>query len=344
MRLIVDSGAFTCFTAGKSIDLNEYCKFLTDNKKYIDVSVNLDVIGPNDPDVAAAAGRENYLKMRERGIDALPVYHARESRKWLDLMIDDTDYVGLSGTSLVSPTEDRAWHRLVWSYITTKQGYPIVKTHSFGNTSPYMALTFPWTTMDSASWMIQGGRAARVKLQNKSFQLRSNKIGDVNYISDEDTGLKRESWEYEIQELGLDPKAVMSVEAKGSQLAMMRSFLVAADLLRLQEQTGHVKKFLKPNSLITTKRQEEGGIIRGGTARMVFVISPSAYNFNFPVLTALGIKDILVSYYYVVTAPKGFWEKMLLPYLADPVGFCETDPKTKKFWDKLNEFLLKKHV
>jgi len=344
MNLMLDSGAFSAFTQKKEIDVQKYCDFIRANEQYISKSVNLDVINPQDPEVAAAAGMDNFLIMKDRGINAMPVFHARESWKWLDQMLALTDYIGLSGTSLVSPVEDRAWHRLIWNYVTDKDGYPIAKFHSFGNTSEYMLLTMPFYSADSATWMIQGGRAARVKLQGKSYQLRSNSIGDTNFILNTDTGPKRECWEQEIRELGLDPTAVMNVQGKGSELAMIRAFLVAADLLKLQEQATNVKKYQKPASIITNKHSNDGGFIREGSVKVIFVISPSAYYFNYPVLHALGIKDILVSYYYVATAPKNFWEEKLVPFILDPEGFFELDPQARKFRDKLNEVLLKPMV
>ena len=344
MNLMLDSGAFSAFTQKKEIDINKYCEFILNNQQYIDKSVNLDVINPQDPEVAAAAGMDNFLAMLDKGITAMPVFHARESWKWLDQMLSLTDYIGLSGTSLVSQVEDRAWHRLIWSYVTDRDGYPIAKFHSFGNTSEYMLLTMPFYSADSATWMIQGGRAARVKLQGKSYQLRSNSIGDTNFILNTDTGPKRECWEQEIRELGLDPTAVMNVQAKGSEMAMIRAYLVAADLLKLQQLTTEVKRYNRQASIIDTRDPNEKGFVREGPVKVIFVISPSAYYFNYPVLCALGIKDILVSYYYVATAPKNFWDTKLLPFILDPEGFFELDPQAKRFRDKLNEVLLKPMV
>lgn len=341
ISLIMDSGAYSAFTQGKAIDIDAYCSFCSANWEYIDTVVNLDVINPKDPEVAAEAGMKNFLDMRNKGIAAMPVFHARESTKWLDQMLDITNYVGLSGTSLVSPVESRSWHRLIWNYVTDSEGRPIARFHAFGDTSEWSLLTFPWYSCDSATWMIQAGRAGRVKLKGKSYQLRSHSIGDANFISEADTGLKRESWEQEITELGLNPERVMNVKAKGSELAMIRSYLVAADLLKLQEQTAYVRRFLKPPSLITNKRQIDGGVERQDFTKVYFVISPSAWYFNFSVIAALNIKHILVSYYYVATAQKEFWEEQLLPFIDDPLGFCEKHPKLKKFWDKLNEVLLK---
>lgn len=345
IHLTLDSGAFSAFTQKKEVNLDNYCKFILDNDKYVNQAVNLDVINPQSPEAAAEAGMANFYLMRDRGIDCMPVFHARESWKHLDKMLELTDYIGLSGTSLVSPVEDKTWHRLVWNYVTDKDGYPIARFHSFGNTSEYMLLTMPWYSADSATWMIQGGRAARVKLQGKSYQLRSNSIGDTNFILDSDTGPKRECWEQEIRALGFDPDALMKVKAKGSELAMLRAYLVAADLLNLQELATNVKTFQKPSTLLDFKKASaKPGFVREGSVKVIFVISPSAYYFNYPVIHALGIKNILVSYYYVATAPKNFWGEKLVPFLVDPDGFFESDPQAKRFKEKLNEVLLKPMV
>lgn len=340
LNLMLDSGAFSAFTQKTEVNLKEYTDFCVANKQYISQVVNLDMINPGQPEAAAAAGMENFLYMKSKGVDAMPVYHAREPQRYLDQMIDLTDYIGLSGTSLVSPVEDKAWHHLTWAYITDRHGLPVVKTHSFGNTSDYMALNFPWTTMDSATWMIQAGRAGRVKLQGRPYQLRTHSIGDPNFISVHDTGLKRESWIREITQHGIDAEKLMTVEAKGAKMAMLRSYLVASELLKLQAKTENVKRYAGGSTLVTHKRQDEGGFERPGTAQMYFVISPSAFSFNFPLIAALGIKNVLVSYFYVVTAPKNFWEERLLPFIQDPVGFCTSHPRVKIFWEKLHEVII----
>lgn len=342
LNLFLDSGAFSAFTQKTEVNLHEYTDFCIANQQYITQAVNLDVINPGRPDEAAAAGMQNFHYMLDKGVKAMPVYHARESKRYLDEMIDLVDYVGLSGTSLVSPAEDKQWHHLTWAYITDKHGFPTVRTHSFGNTSEYMAMNFPWTTMDSATWMIQAGRAGRVKLQGRPYQLRTHSIGDQNYISVHDTGLKREAWEKEFRQYGLDPNQLMTVEAKGAKMAMLRSFVVASELLNLQARTEPVKSYKGGSTLLLHKRKDEGGFSREGPAQLYFVISPSAFSFNFPLIAALGIKNVLVSYFYVVTAPKNFWEERLLPFLHDPVGYCTTHPKVRVFWDKLHEVILPK--
>ena len=340
LELTLDSGAYSAFTQGKAIDVVKYADFCLEKKDYINTVVNLDVINPQDPEVAAQAGMNNFNYMLDRGVKAMPVFHARERIQWLDEMIDKTDYIGLSGTSLVSPVENRGWHKLIWNHITDIEGKAIAKFHAFGDTSSWSMLTYPWYSADSATWMIQSGRAARVKLNGKVYQFRSKKIGDVNYISKDDTGLKRQAWEAEFISLGLNPDKAMNVPTRGAEMAMIRAYMVAKDILNLKEQCAHVTKYAKPNTLILPKKKQVGGKEREGSVKIHFVISPSAHFFNFPVILALGIKDILVSYYYVITAQKDFWEKRMVPFLVNPHEFCHTDPKIKRYLDKLNEVLL----
>lgn len=341
INLCLDSGAFSAFTCGKPVDLKAYTKFCLEQERYIKLVVNLDVINPGNPEGAAKAGRDNFLQMRDAGVKAMPVFHAREAYKWLDLMIDECDYVGLSGTSLVSPLEDRAWSRITWNYITDNLGYPISKFHSFGNTSLYTLSTYPYYSADSSTWIVQSGRAARIRLKGKIYQLRSNMISDPNFISVNDAPLKKQAWEGEIRLLGLNPDQVMSVVTSATEMAMIRSYLVASDTLRLQEATADVTFYKARNPLIGSKKKLTGGTAREGACKIYFVVSPSAFHFNAPIIAALGIKNVLVSYFYVSTATKNFWQEKMIPFLEDPIGFCSTDKKISKFWQKLQEVTIR---
>lgn len=341
INLMLDSGAFSAFSLGKVISLTDYIAFIHANSASIAYVINLDFINPQDPNVAARIGRDNFLAMRDAGINAIPVHHARESIKWLELMVDDCKYVGLSGTSLVSPVEVYHYYDLCFAYLSDTKGRLIVATHLFGDTSPRSLMNYPTTSADSATWMIQGGRAARVNLDGKSIQLRSSKIRDTSYICASDTGPKRQSWEEAITRLGLNPERVMNVKCTPSEMAMIRAYLVLAELLKLQERTKDVTHFKKPLPLLGSKRQFEGGLEREGPCNVYAVLSPSAYYFNLPLVALLGVKNVLVSYHYVADAPAKFWPERLMPFLYDPMGFCETNEKTKRYLDKMRECLLK---
>lgn len=339
LSCIVDSGAYSAFTQGKEVNLQEYTDFLCKNQEYITANVNLDVINPDDPETAAAAGWRNYQSMRDRGLKVMPVYHARENVKWLDKMLDDTDYIGLSGTSLVSPLEHKSWYHLCWNYATDLEGKAIARFHAFGDTAADSMAAFPWYSVDSATWMIQGGRAARVQLQGKSYQLRSTMCGDNSFLSEDDPLPKKDAWYEEMRLLGVDPEAIMKVNCTRSQMAMIRSYVNAVGLLKLRDRTAHVTTYKARPSLQMTKRQLNGGFERKGPAQFYFVISPSAWYFNYPILTLLKVKHILVSYFYITTAPEKFWMERFVPFLYDPEGFCQQHPKLKANIEKIGEVL-----
>lgn len=341
INLTIDSGAYSAWSLGRNVDIKAYTEFLQQNSNEVSHAVNLDVIIPKDPEKAAAAGWENLCYMRDAGINAMPVFHARESLKWLDKMLDTTDYIGLSGTSLVSPLEARIFNELCWHYCTDMKGRPIAKFHSFGDTSAATLLNEPFYSADSATWMIQAGMAARIKLQGKSYQFRSTKVRDSSYIHSDDEGPKKESWHNELRGLGLDPEIAMTIEATQSEIAMIRSYLVASDLMQLQEKTRPITRFRRPLPLVLKKKKMDGGKDREGVCKIFLVLSPSAWYFNLPLAYVLGCKNLLVSYFYVSTAPKKFWPERLLPFLYDPKGFCETEPKLRKYYDKIQECLLK---
>lgn len=342
VKLMLDSGAFSAFSLGRHIDVTKYADFILSNRSCIDQVINLDVIASNsDPEQAAAAGMANYFYLLSRGIKSVPVFHAKENLKHLTQMLNNgADYVGVSGTSIVSPAETQNFYDLCFQYLSDSKGKMVVDTHFFGDTSPKSLLTFPVTSADSATWMIQAGKAARIKLQGKPYQIRSTKVRDTNYISGDDTGPKRQSWEEEIAALGLDPERVMNVTATPSEIAMIRSYLVAAELLQLKEKTRSVTKYKNPKTLISTKYQTSGGRERIDPCRILLVLSPSAYYFNLPLVHLLNIKDVLISYYYIETAPKKFWPERLEPFLYDPYGFCQTNAKCNRYWEKMCECLL----
>lgn len=339
INLVIDSGAFSAWSLNKEVNLSEYIAFIKANEHHIEHTVNLDKIAPGDPETAAAEGMRNFFTMRDAGVKTVPVFHARENLKWLEQMADNTDYVGLSQTSLVSPLEGKLFYDLCYQYLTDQRGNPLIKTHLFGDTSPYALLNYPAFSADSATWMIQAGRAARVKFQGRAIQLRSTKIRDTSYIAHDDAGPKRQSWEEEMRLLGVNPERVMNVKATASEMAMIRSYLVAADLLRLQEKSISCQRFKRPVSLLNMKRPGES-VPREGCCRIFFVLSPSAYYFNLPLLYLLNIKDALVSYFYVANAPAKFWPERLVPFLYQPKEFCEKHEKIKRYLDKMRECMI----
>jgi hypothetical protein len=93
-RLLVDSGAFTAFTTGREILLDDYCRFLdsiSDLRPFH--AIQLDVIGD------ATGTLANYRTMRARGYDVLPVFTRGSPLEILDELYQETDYALLGGVA-----------------------------------------------------------------------------------------------------------------------------------------------------------------------------------------------------------------------------------------------------
>lgn len=162
-RFFLDSGAYSAWTKGSVIDIDEYCAFIKANIEHIDVYPCLDVI-PGRPGVGNATDKErdeaadatwaNYLYMVGEGLDPIPVYHYGEHERHLDRMLDyGCSYIGIGGLVGV-PSQlrilflDRLFKRIV-----DANGMPRVKTHGFGMTSVPLIFRYPWYSVDSTTWI-----------------------------------------------------------------------------------------------------------------------------------------------------------------------------------------------
>lgn len=104
-RIMVDSGAFTAHTTGKTITLDGYAAFLERGAGAWDHAVTLDVIG--DP----VASARNTRKLHERGYRVMPVFTRGDRIPEFDAMVRDTGFVcvgGLVGLQRSHPQNLRA--------------------------------------------------------------------------------------------------------------------------------------------------------------------------------------------------------------------------------------------
>lgn len=181
--LIVDSGAFTAYTKGITIDLKEYIKFCKRCAGDVEVVVNMDQV-PGKPgkkrtqeeiEQAASISFRNYERMRDAGLDPLPVFHQTEDISWLYKYLELTDYVGISliksGVRGVHMDFlDTMFNDLDHKYAGKKK----IKLHGFGITSFAFLKRYPWYSYDSTSWARQSGAG-------KIFVPRWSKKGGFDY-------------------------------------------------------------------------------------------------------------------------------------------------------------------
>lgn len=162
-RFFLDSGAFSAWSKGTVIDIDEFCEFIRANVDHLDVYACLDVIPgspgrpatPAERDEAAEQTWRNYLYMREQNLFPIPVYHFGEDRRFLKRMLDyGCDYIGIGGLVGIPGGQRRLWLDSLFLDITDAKGMPIVKTHGFGMTSVPLIFRYPWYSVDSTTWIM----------------------------------------------------------------------------------------------------------------------------------------------------------------------------------------------
>ena len=106
-RLFIDSGAFSAWTKGKQIDVEEYIQFINNNAEYITVAASVDkipgeartatVASEKDVEEAAKATWENFLYMRSKMKDKsklLYTFHVGEPWYFLKQALEYEDEFG----------------------------------------------------------------------------------------------------------------------------------------------------------------------------------------------------------------------------------------------------------
>lgn len=209
-HIIIDSGAFSVWNKGRTIEMDDYIKFCHEQielgkklNKHIRV-VNLDVIPGKKGETtklnsvygnieknkevieeAAKKGYENLKIMIANGITPIHVYHQGENIKWLDRMVEKTDYIGISPANDVPMIDKKIWVSSVFEHLY-KKGYN-VKTHGFAVWSPLLLKSFPWTSGDATSWSLLAAYGkiiypikSRIKSENGALEYYHFKVFDVS--------------------------------------------------------------------------------------------------------------------------------------------------------------------
>lgn len=165
--LMLDSGAFSVWSKGITISVDDYADFCIAHPK-TSYFVSLDVI-PGSPtaqyrtaevvESAASQGWKNYLRMLKKGVlfeKLIPVFHQGESFKWLEKMLDiEAPYIGLGGIQQVGRAAAIRWLKTVRNYLLNCDGSPKVRVHGFAVNDLEVMRVFPWHSVDAASWGVR---------------------------------------------------------------------------------------------------------------------------------------------------------------------------------------------
>lgn len=177
--LFIDSGAFSAYTKGVDINLDDYINYMNTNGDYFNVMVQVDTIpgktsAEQDVEIYLKAPKlcwDNFLDMRSKlrpeiRSRFIPVYHEGEDWQWLDNMLSWVDpetheqlkYIGIAPHMELSSDHRRDFGLEVYRHI--KKLNPEVKTHAFGMTALDVLKYVPYTSVDSTTWLksaIYGG-------------------------------------------------------------------------------------------------------------------------------------------------------------------------------------------
>lgn len=172
LNIFLDSGAFSAYTKGVEIKLDDYIAFIKKYMKYITVYANLDVIGD------AEATLKNQKLMEKAGLKPLPTYHFGEDIKYLEYYLKHYDYIALGGIA-VKRTKGAlvAWLDQCFDRICpAPERTPRIKVHGFGITAVGVMLRYPWYSVDSTAW-IKSSRMGMIYIP------RRNRDGPYDYLS-----------------------------------------------------------------------------------------------------------------------------------------------------------------
>jgi hypothetical protein len=169
ISLFLDSGAFSAWSKGVEINIDEYIKFVKKYEKHLEVYAVLDDI------LSPEKTWKNQEYMESKGLNPLPVFHYGENFKWFDRCLK-YDYFALGGMVPISTPKLKLWLDQVWSKIVDKQGNALKKVHGFGLTSVQLMKRYPWYSVDSTSWVMTGrfggvfcklGNFTKINISNK---------------------------------------------------------------------------------------------------------------------------------------------------------------------------------
>ena len=143
-KVILDSGAYTAFKKGITIDLDKYAQYVIEHGNEYAGCFNLDSIGDAEKSYA------NWKYLKDAGAETIPVYHIGTPEKWLQKYLKQTDYIGLGAIANLDTVQRLHSLGRIWKeYLIDAKGFPKYKIHGLGLTAIPIMLRYPWYSLDS---------------------------------------------------------------------------------------------------------------------------------------------------------------------------------------------------
>lgn len=153
-QVFLDSGAFSAYTLGVSIDLPTYCDYIKRNMDLWRVEDGVVMVSVLDGIGDPLQTYRNQLHMEALGAKPLPCFHAGEDERYLEHYVRNYEYITLGGMVGSSTKQLCIWLDRMWErYLTDGSGRPRLKVHGFGITAIPIMERYPWYSVDSSSWI-----------------------------------------------------------------------------------------------------------------------------------------------------------------------------------------------
>lgn len=217
-KLLVDSGAFSAYTKGKKIDLDDYIAWINKVSPWVDYFIALDIIpGPGVDNYAVAeGGYRNYMYMLQNvncPEKIWPVHHASDPDEYLYKILSTeilpgklVPYIclgGLVGTNAsVLPFLQSMEHKI------SKSCNPNVKVHALGVTSKPTMSNVNFTSCDSAAWIFCGS-TGNIMTPWGNLLVSDRAMSDPQHLENLPEHRKKVYYDY-IQSMGFTVEGVMT--------------------------------------------------------------------------------------------------------------------------------------
>lgn len=204
-NLILDSGAFSVWSKGDTVNIELYALFCENVKRLLPSDINLYVVNldvlpgkfgqrptQEQHEQSAAQGWENMLLLESKGLKVIHVFHQHEDYKWLEKMRAHSDYIGISPANDCSMKEKMYWLNEVFGIIKDT-----IKTHGFAVTSHEQLYRYPFYSVDSSSWTAPA-RFGRIPVFLDNLSMKSVEYKNKKQVM--------EHWDY-LKHIGIDELA-----------------------------------------------------------------------------------------------------------------------------------------
>lgn len=153
-KIFLDSGAFSAYTLGVNLSVEDYCNYIHRNTDLLRVEDGVALASVLDGIGDPLQTYRNQLEMEARGVRPLPCFHSGEDERYLEFYVQNYEYITLGGMVGASTSQLMVWLDRVWDrYLVGPTGRAKLKVHGFGITSVPLMERYPWYSCDSSSWI-----------------------------------------------------------------------------------------------------------------------------------------------------------------------------------------------